>query len=197
MNSGSRLARLAGLSIAVVEALVLAAYGQSSPSSGTTSTSDSVLSRNFVVPLSVVDEFYPQVAQEASTGQNVTAVGSPKATRSVIYANDDNSKKVTIPVDQYGSETDASSAYEQAVEKSKIPGFKPVSISNVGQKAFAGTVTIGAETHVGLGALVGKLIVGVTLAGYDATPDNVAKLVALARKEDSAARAALGASGDQ
>jgi hypothetical protein len=156
-----------------------------------------VLSRNFVVPLSVVDEFYPQVAQEASTGQNVTAVGNPQATRSVIYANDDNSKKVTVTVDQYESETDASSAYEQAVEKSKIPGFKPVSVSNVGQKAFAGTVTMGAETHVGLGALVGKLIVGVTLAGFDATPDNVAKLVTLAQKEDAAARAALGASGDQ
>jgi hypothetical protein len=198
MNSGSRLARLAALSIAVVEALLLAAYGQSSPSSGTpTSASDSVLSRNFVVPLSVVDEFYPQITQGASTGQNVTAVGNPKATTSVIYANDDNSKKVTITVDQYESATDASSAYEQAVEKSKIPGFKPVSVSNVGQRAFAGTVTMGAETHVGLGALVGKLIVGVTLAGYDATPDNVAKLVALAHKEDAAARAALGASGDQ
>jgi len=197
MNSGSRPAWLAALSIAVIEGLLLAAHGQSSPSIGTTSASASVLSRNFVVPLSVVDEFYPQVAQEASTGQNVTAVGNPKATRSVIYANDDNSKKVTITVDKYESETDASSAYEQAVEKSKIPGFKPLSVSNVGQKAFAGTVTMGAETHVGLGALVGKLIVGVTLAGFDATPDNVAKLVALAHKEDAATKAALSASGDQ
>ncbi|MGC1323198.1 MAG: hypothetical protein WA849_13520 [Candidatus Udaeobacter sp.] len=67
----------------------------------------------------------------------------------------------------------------------------------MGQKAFAGMVTMGAETHIGLGALVGKLIVGVTLAGYDATPDNVAKLVALAQKEDAAARVALSASGDQ
>jgi len=197
MNRGSQPAWLAALSIAVAGVLLLAAHGQSSPSGSTTSTSDSVLSRNFVIPLSVVDEFYPQVAQDASTGQNVTAVGNPRATRSVIYANDDNSKKVTITVDQYESVTDASSAYEQAIEKSKIPGFKPLSVSNVGQKAFAGTVTIGAETHVGLGALVGKLIVGVTLAGFDATPNNVAKLVALAHKEDAAARAALGASGDQ
>ena len=178
-------------------ALSLAAYGQSSPSSGTTSTSDSVLPRSFVVPMSVVDEFFPQVTQEASTGQNLTAVGSPKATRSVIYANAENSKKVTITVDQYESSTDASSAYQHAVEKSKIPGFKPVSVPSVGQEAFAGTVTMGAETHVGLGALVGKLIVGVTLAGYDATPDNIAKLVAVARKEEAAARAAQGASGDQ
>jgi len=147
MNRGSRPAWLAALSIAVAGVLLLAAHGQSSPSAGTTSTSDSVLSRNFVIPLSVVDEFYPQVAQDASTGQNVTAVGNPKATRSVIYANDDNSKKVTITVDQYESVTDASSAYEQAIEKSKIPGFKPLSVSNVGQKAFAGTVTIGAETR--------------------------------------------------
>ena len=194
---GSRLERLAALSIAVVGALSLAAYGQSSPSSGTTSSSDSVLPRNFVVPLSVVDEFFPQVTQEASTGQNLTAVGNPKATRSVIYATGESSKKVTITVDQYESSTDASSAYEQAVEKSKIPGFKSVSVPNVGQEAFAGTVTMGAETHVGLGALAGKLIVGVTLAGYDATPDNIARLVALARKEEAAARATLGASGDQ
>src|SRR6266478_6931989 len=130
----------------------------------------------------------PQVTQEASTGQNLTAVGNPKATRSVIYANGDSSKKVTITVDQYESSTDASSAYQQAVEKSKIPGFKPVSVPNVGQEAFAGTVTMGAETHVGLGALIGKLIIGVTLAGYDATRDNIAKLVALALKEEAAVR---------
>jgi hypothetical protein len=104
---------------------------------------------------------------------------------------------VTISVDHYENTTDASSAYEQAVEKSKIPGFKPVSVPNLGQKTFAGTVTSGGETHVGLGALVGKLIVGVTLAGYDATPDNVAKLVALAQKEDTAARVAMNASGDR
>jgi hypothetical protein len=175
----------------------LAAYGQSSPSSGTTSTSNSILPRNFVIPLSVVDEFFPQVTQEASTGQNLTAVGNPKATRSVVYVNGDSSMKVTITVDQYESAADASSAYQQAVEKSKIPGFKSVSVPNVGQEAFAGTVTMDAETHVGLGALDGKLILGVTLAGYDATPNNTAKLVAVARKEDAAAKAVLGASGSR
>lgn len=139
----------------------------------------------------------PKSLRKPARAQNLTAVGNPKATRSVIYATGDSSKKVTITVDQYESSTDASSAYEQAVEKSKIPGFKSVSVPNVGQEAFAGTVTMGAETHVGLGALAGKLIVGVTLAGYDATPDNIAKLVALALKEEAAVRAALGASGDQ
>ena len=189
MGSVSRLERLVALSVALVSALSLAANGQSSPSSSTTNASESVLPRSFVVSLSVVDEFFPDVTREATTGQNSTAVGNPKNTRSVIYANRDSSKKVTISVDQYKSSTDASSAYEQAVEKSKIPGFKPVSVSNVGQRAFAGTVTMGSETHVGLGALVGKLIVGVTLAGYDATPDNITKLVAVARKEDAATRA--------
>ena len=49
-------------------------------------------------------------------------------------------------------------------------------------------MTMGMETHVGLGALDGKLIVGVTLAGYDATPDKIARLVDLARTEVTAAR---------
>ena len=83
-------------------------------------------------------EFFPEVTKEASTGQNSTAVGNPKTTRSVIYANDDSSKKVTISVDQYENTTDASAAYEQAVEKSKIPGFKPVSVPNLGQRPSPG-----------------------------------------------------------
>jgi len=72
------------------------------------------------------------------------------------------------------------------------PGTSHRPVATAVQKQFSATAT-----HVGLGALVGKLIVGVTLAGFDATPNNVAKLVALAHKEDAAARAALGASGDQ
>ena len=88
------------LSIAAVEALSLAAYGQSSPGSGTTSSSDSLLPRNAVVPKTVVNRFFPEVSQEASTGQNLTAVGEPKASRSVIYVNSDSSKKVSITVDQ-------------------------------------------------------------------------------------------------
>ena len=196
-NPYKKMERLAAASIVLAGVLSPAAHGQSSPLSSATSTPESVLPRSFVVSLSAVEEFFPEVTKEVSTGQNSTAVGNPKTTRSVIYANDDSSKKVTISVDLYENTTDASSAYEQAVEKSKIPGFKPVSVPNLGQKAFAGTVTSGAETHVGLGALAGKLIVGVTLAGYDATPQNVTKLVAVARKEDAAARAALSSSGDQ
>jgi hypothetical protein len=192
MHSGAHLTRLAALLVAINGSLSLTAYGQSpSPGNGTTSTPGSVLPRKVVVPISVVNRFF-LVTREASTGQNLTAVGNPKATRSVIYANSDSSKKVTITVDQYASTTDASSAYQEAVQKSKIvPGFKPVSASDLGQNAFIGTVTQGDEIHIGLGTLQGTLIVGATLAGYDSTPDNIAKLVSVTREEEAAATAAL------
>jgi hypothetical protein len=193
MHGGSHLTRLAALWIAITGSLSSAAYGQSaSPEYGTTSTPGSVLPRKVVIPISVVNRFFSQVTREVITGQNLTAVGNPKATRSVIYANSDSSKKVTITVDQYASPTDASSAYWEAVQKSKIvPGFKPVSASDLGQNAFIGTVTQGDETHIGLGALQGTLIVGATLVGYEPTSDNIAKLVSLTREEEAAAKAAL------
>jgi hypothetical protein len=192
MDNGSHLTRLAALLIAITGSLSMAAYGQSLPlGNGTTSTPGSVLQRKVVVPISVVNRFF-SVTREASTGSNLTAVGNPKATRSVIYANADSSKKVTITVDQYASPTDASSAYQEAVQKSKIvPGFKPVSASDLGQNTFIGTVTQGDETHIGLGALQGTLIVGATLVGYDPTPDNIAKLVSVTREEEAAAKVAL------
>jgi hypothetical protein len=75
---------------------------------------------------------------------------------------------VTITIDQHGSVGGASSAYQQAVQKSQsVPGYKPVLVPTLGEQTFAGTVTMGAETHIGLGALDHKLIVGATLAGYD------------------------------
>jgi hypothetical protein len=199
MHSGSHLTRLAALLIAITGSLSLAAYGQSpSPGNGTTSTPASVLPRNVVVPISVVNRFFPQVTRETSTGQNLTAVGNPKATRSVIYANSDSLKKVTITVDQYASPTDASSAYQEAVQKSKIvPGFKPVSAPDLGQNAFIGTVTQGEETHIGLGALDGTLIVATTLVGYDPTPASIAKLISLTREEEGAAKVALAANGQR
>ena len=182
------------LSIAAVEALSLAAYGQSSPGSGTTSSSDSLLPRNAVVPKTVVNRFFPEVSQEASTGQNLTAVGKPKASRSVIYVNSDSSKKVTITVDQYVSSSEASSAYQGAVQKSKtVPGFKPIPAENLGQNAFIGTVTQGGETHIGLGALDGTVIVGATLAGFDATPDIIDKLISMTREEEGVAKTAVAA----
>ena len=145
-----------------------------------------------VVPISTVNRFFPEVTHEPSTGQNLTAVANPRATRSVICANSDSSKKVTMTVDGYATASDASSAYQEAVVKSKtVPGFMPVPAENLDGNAFVGTVTQGGETHIGPGALNGVLIVGATLAGYDPTPENTAKLICLIREEERAAKAAL------
>ena len=189
MRNGPGLIKFAAVFIAVSEVFLLTADGQSpSPAKA----ADSILSSNVVVRISTVNRFFPEVTSEASTGRNLTAVANAKATRSVIYANSDSSKKVTISVDQYATASDASSAYQEAVAKSKtVPGFKPVHAENLGQDAFVGTVTQGGETHIGLGALHDALIVGATLAGYDLTPENTAKLVALTREEERVAKAAM------
>jgi hypothetical protein len=159
-------------------------------------TSGGTLSRNVIVPLSAVTRLFPDIIREASTGRNATATGNPKATRLVIYESGDGSKKVTITVDQYGSPRDASSAYKQAVQKSQsVPGFKPVRVPRLGQQAFAGTTTMDGETHIGLGTLDHKLIVGATLAGYDATHDNATKLDAVTRMQGAAAKRAAGLGG--
>jgi hypothetical protein len=188
-----RIAWVTSWFVAAIGTFSLPAYGQpASPAGGTPNASESVLVRDTIVPLTVVNRFFPEVIQEASKGQNPTAVGRTTATRSVIYTNSDGSKKVTISVDQYASLNDASLAYQEAVQKSKtVPGFKPVSAPGLGDNAFIGTVTQGKETHIGLGALRGTLIVGATLAGYDPTDGNIARLLSLTREEEAAARAAL------
>ena len=194
MRTGPRLTKFAAVFIAVIESLSLTADGQSSPSpaNGSAKASYSMLPREVVVPISTVNRFFPEVMREASSGRNLTAVANAKATRSVIYANSDSSKKVTITVDEYPTASDASSAYEEAVAKSKtVPGFKPISAENLGQNAFVGTVTQGGETHIGLGALRGTLIVGATLAGYDPTPENTVRLISLTREEERAAKVAM------
>ena len=194
MGRGSRPGRATALSIATVGTLLLACESFSAPA-----TSGSTLPRNVIVPLSAIARLFPDITRETSTGPDLTATGNPKATRMVIYESGDGAKKVTITIDQYGSSRDASSAYEQAVQKSQsVPGFKPVRVPRLGQRAFAGTTTMDAETHIGLGALDHKLIVGATLAGYDATPDNVTKLVAVARMQGAAAaKRTVGPSGSR
>ena len=192
MRNGPRLSKFAAVFIAVIKVVSLTAAGQSpSPANASAKASESMLPREVVVPISTVNRFFPEVTQQASTGLNLTAVANAQATRSVVYANSDGSKKVTITVDKYSTVGDASSAYQEAVTKSKtVPGFKPLSAENLGQNAFVGTVTQGGETHIGLGALHGTLILGVTLAGYDPTPENTAKLISLTREEERAAKAA-------
>jgi len=183
------------LTIALIGILSLNVYAQSpSQSAAATSASGSLLSREVVVPLSVVNRFFPEITREATTGQNLTAVGNAKATRTVIYANSDSSKNVTMTVDQYASSSDASSAYQEAVQKSKtVPGFKPIPAENLGQNAFIGTVTHGGETHIGLGVLDGTVIVGATLAGFDPTPDIIDKLISMTREEEGVAKTAVAA----
>jgi hypothetical protein len=142
-----------------------------------------LLASSVIVPLSYVIQYFPQVTVQASTGQDATAVGNPIATRATIYASSDLSHKVTITVDQYSSTGNASLAYQQAVASSVIPGFAPVTVPNLGQETFAGTVTMGTETHVGIGVLVGNLVVGATLAGFAGTNTDIANLVTVTRTE--------------
>jgi hypothetical protein len=166
------------------------------PANSATAASAPLLPRNAVVSMSVVNRLFPELGRESSTGSNLTAVGKPKATRSVIYTNSDNSKKLTITLDQYANSNDASSAYQEAVQRSKaVPGFRPVSPPSLRANAFIGSVTQGNETHIGLGALHDTLIVGATLVGYDPTPSNTAKLISISREEEDLAKPALDRNG--
>jgi hypothetical protein len=139
-----------------------------------------------------VDRFFHQVTRVISTGPDETSLDNPKATISVIYGNSDSSVKVTITVDEYRSSEDASSAFQQALAASeKVPGFQPIRTGKLGQQAFAGTVTMGGETHIGSGVLDGRLIIGVTLAGFDATRSNISNLFAIVGIEDGMAKLTL------
>jgi len=153
-----------------------------------TAPPSAVLPRNAIVELSIVQKYFPEVTRERYSGMNQTAAANPTATRSVIFANGDGSKKVTLTVDRYASGGDALTAFHQAVAKSKIPGFAPISVPVIGQSSFAGSVTRGKETHVGMGAVDGNLVVGATLAGYAATDANLQHLISLARVEDAQAK---------
>jgi hypothetical protein len=183
------------LAIAATAALSLTACSSSiaaysgAPTS-TPSSEPGLLPRNTVVSLNVVRRYFPEIAVVARSGYDETATGNPVATRSVSFTNAAGSKKVTISVDQFAGSSDASSAYSEAVTKSEaVPGFKALTVPNLGQRTFAGTVTQGTETHVGLGVLTGRLTVGTTLAGFTASSANIGNLVSLARAEVATARA--------
>jgi hypothetical protein len=148
-----------------------------------------LLPRKAVVSLGIVQQYFPDISVVARSGDDETATGNPVATRSVTFTDANGTKKVTISVDRFAGSTDASSAFQEAVAKSEaVDGFKPLSVPNLGQKTFAGTVTQGAETHVGLGVLTGRLTVGATLAGFTADSGNVDNLVSLARAEVATAK---------
>ena len=153
-----------------------------------------LLSRDTVVPVSVVTQYFPDVTEESSTGANETSVGKPIASRSVVFTSADGRKKVTLSVDQYASVSDAAAAYQTAVEGSKAaPGFKPAAAPNMGQEAFAGTSQVGAEMHFGLGARDGRLIMSATHAGDIAvTAENSNNLIGLGGAELTSAMQVLG-----
>ena len=151
-------------------------------------TSASVLPRNVVLSLVSVQRYFPQVMRQQYSGRNATAAGNPTATRSVMYVDAGASRKVTLSVDRYASNGAASTAYREAVAKSKIPGFSPMAVPALGESSFGGSITRGSETHLGMGVIEGYLVVGVTLAGYPANAANLNKLGSLARAQAMAAQ---------
>jgi hypothetical protein len=176
------------LPVAALALLSLAACGDATPP---------LLPRDTVVPVGVVTKYFPDVAKEASTGPNETSVGKPVASRSVVFLSADGKKKVTLSVDQYASASYAAAAYQTAVQGSKAaPGFEPAAAPDLGQEAFAGTSQVGAETHFGLGARDGRLIISATHAGdIPVTPDNSNSLITLGGEELTTAKQVLGPSG--
>jgi hypothetical protein len=189
--------RTAVLSVVAIALLSLAACGDDPSSTTTTAASAELLSRNTVLPVSVVTQYFPDVTNEASTGQNETSVGKPIASRSVVFASADGNKKVTLSIDQYADITDAAAAFQTAVQGSKAaPGFRPAASPDLGQEAFAGTSQVGAEMHFGLGARDGSLIVSATHAGdIPVTNDNSNNLISLSRMELVTAKQVLSARG--
>ena len=182
--------RAAMLTIAAFALVSLAACGDGSSSK---TASAALLPRDTIVPVSVVTRYFPDVTTEAATGPNETSVGKPIGSRSVIFASADGKKKVTLSVDQYASASDAAAAYKTAVQGSKeAPGFKPAASPSLGEEAFAGTSQVGAETHFGVGARDGVLIMSATHAGdIPVTPDNSNSLVTLGAEEFTTAKQAL------
>ncbi|HEY4433982.1 MAG TPA: hypothetical protein VGM99_06230 [Candidatus Cybelea sp.] len=143
-----------------------------------------LLPMSAVLDLTAVRTYFPAVTRLAQTGAGTTAQETATPTRSVFYENGSGSKRVTISVDRYGSAADAASAYAVARKKSsEVPGFKSIKVPNLGQRTFAGIVTIKGETHIGLGALSGNFVVGATLAGFDTSSATVSKLVSMSRAE--------------
>ena len=154
--------------------------------------SGATLPRNVVLTLNEVKQILPEMSQETATGQDETALGTPRDSRSVTYATADGARRVVISVAQYPSAQDASSAYTAAIQGSlDAPGGAGGAIANVGEQAFIGSSALGDESHVGGGALYGDLIVNVTLQSYDGTTENLARVTELIRMEAAAAARAL------
>jgi hypothetical protein len=176
------------LSIMAVAVLPAAGCGSESTPSEPESQQDvttpatNLLPEDVLVALDVVQGYFPEIDHQITTGANSTASGNPDATRMVIYEGDDG-RRITVSVDRYPGPDSASAAFEQAIDASEVvPGFAPLPApADVGDKAFAGVVTQGDDTHIGFGALAGGQVVGVTAAGYPAAPQNIGRLTELMR----------------
>ncbi|MFC9557699.1 hypothetical protein ACFTWF_43605 [Rhodococcus sp. NPDC056960] len=184
---GGRTA-LAVLSIMAVAVLPAAGCGSESTPSEPESQQDvttpatNLLPEDVLVALDVVQSYFPEIDHQTTTSENPTASGNPDATRMVIYEGEDG-KRITVSVDRYPGPDSASAAFEQAIDASEVvPGFAPLPApADVGDKAFAGVVTQGEDTHIGFGSLAGGQVVGVTAAGYPAAPQNIGRLTELMR----------------
>jgi hypothetical protein len=154
----ARSITLAAASIALTIAMVTSIAGCGGSSAAADSASSSLLPRNFVVLVNLVTQYFDAITQQESTGEDSTAQGNPVATRAVFFVNDTGTLLVTITADRYRNTSDAGSAYQTALRKSEaVPGFTPISIPPVGQQSFAGSVTQGAETHVGPSSRLGEI----------------------------------------
>ena len=167
-------------------------YGQELPSNDpttTTTASDAALSRNMMVSVKVIKEFFPAINRLQSSEPDEAPVGKPAGTRTAIYTTKDGSKKVILSVGQYGNPGDALTAYQETVKRMQVPELAPIAVSNVGQNVFAGILTQGDETRVSMNTLDGDLLVGATLSGFEASTENIGRLAELTRKELAQAKA--------
>lgn len=166
-------------------ALSMHVYAQEQPSNDTSggSASDVVLSRNMLISIKIVKQFFPAIDRLESSEGNASPAGKPSATRTAVYTSKDASKKLILSVDRYEGFGEALTAYQQTVKRIQVPELTPIALSNVGQDVFGGIVTQGSDTHITINTLDGDLLVGATLAGFDASTDTIAKLADLTRKE--------------
>jgi len=177
----------------VVFSLAASAQDEPATEAGTAtssaiSKSDFALPRNMFVSLKVVREFFPEPIRQQNAAESSAPLGKALAARTIVYANKDGSRRVLLAVSLYANPSESTLAYQEALRKTQLPEFNPIAVSNVGQQVF-GIMTQGTETQVSIYSLDDMLMVTGTLAGYDATTEDISKLVDLTRKEVTEARA--------
>lgn len=211
--AGRRTLKISSVAGAVVVAGLLGACSSTSTTSSTSSTpggtgtsapatsvagstparTGSTLPASIGLPLDVVKKAFPEVTKVAESGADQTAIANPIASWSVFYTDASGEKKVTLSVGQYATVDDAKAAYAEAVQASKdAPGFKLASSPNLGEESFAGTSQVGDQMHFGLGGRDGRLIIAATHAGIPVSPENSAKVAALASDQLALAKQTLG-----